>query len=254
MADDSDTGSTEPSSERQPARTRTALTDISSRAWEHPADKGALVALRKLKGFDTLLKAMSGLINERSVRLLLLGSAVRADERNFARLAPAARRCRFRPRRRGPARALRPGQPDVQRLHDRPEHPDHRRRLRARRPSRRRRGDALPARPRARARPERARRLPDPPAPPARPDGGPVRRPGRRPGRAGHHRSAVGVVAQGRAVGRPRRPACGPEPGRCHQGAHEAGLRRRPATTSTPRRSSRRAASTPRPRTSATPS
>ncbi len=86
MADDSDTGSTEPSGERQPARTRTVLTDISSRAWEHPADKGALVALRKLKGFDTLLKAMSGLINERSVRLLLLGSAVRADERNFVRL------------------------------------------------------------------------------------------------------------------------------------------------------------------------
>ena len=86
MADDSDTGSTEPSGERQPARTRTVLTEISSRAWEHPADKGALVALRKLKGFDTLLKAMSGLINERSVRLLLLGSAVRADERNFARL------------------------------------------------------------------------------------------------------------------------------------------------------------------------
>ena len=45
------------------------LTDISSRAWEHPADRGALVALRKLKGFDTVLKAISGLINERAVRL-----------------------------------------------------------------------------------------------------------------------------------------------------------------------------------------
>jgi Zn-dependent protease with chaperone function len=94
MADDSDTGSgdhgpggrTSGDSGRQPVRTHTVLTDISSRAWEHPADKGALVALRKLKGFDTLLRTMSGLINERSVRLLLLGSAVRADERNFARL------------------------------------------------------------------------------------------------------------------------------------------------------------------------
>ena len=143
-------------------------------------------------------------------------------------VAPAAHRCRFRPRRRRPARALRAGQPDVQRLHDRPEHPDHRRRLRPRRPSRRRRGDALPARPRARARPERARRLPDPPAPPAGPDGGPVRPPGRRPGRAGHHRRPDGVVAQGRAVGRPCRPARRPESGRGHPGAHEARLRRQP--------------------------
>jgi len=71
---------------KSPERGRTALPDISSRAWEHPADRGALVALRKLKGFDALLKALSGLVSERSVRLLLLGSAVRADERQFARL------------------------------------------------------------------------------------------------------------------------------------------------------------------------
>ena len=69
--------------ETRPARSRVTLTDISSRAWEHPADKGALVALRRLKGFDTLLQAMSGLINERAVRLLYLGSAVRVDERQF---------------------------------------------------------------------------------------------------------------------------------------------------------------------------
>jgi len=70
----------------QPARSRVTLTDISSRAWEHPADRGALVALRKLKGFDSLLKAMSGLFNERAVRLVFLGSAVRVDERQFTRL------------------------------------------------------------------------------------------------------------------------------------------------------------------------
>src|ERR1700742_4017072 len=69
-----------------PVRRRVVLTDISSRAWEHPADRGALVALRKLKGFDTLLKAMSGLFNERAVRLGLLGSAIRVDERQFPRL------------------------------------------------------------------------------------------------------------------------------------------------------------------------
>ncbi|HEX4685747.1 MAG TPA: M48 family metallopeptidase [Nocardioides sp.] len=71
------------SNESRPARSRVTLRNISSRAWEHPADQGALIALRKLKGFDTVLKAMSGLINERAVRLELLGSAIRADERNF---------------------------------------------------------------------------------------------------------------------------------------------------------------------------
>ena len=67
-----------------PARSRATLTGISSRAWEHPADRGALVALRKLKGFDTILKAMSGFINERKIRLDLLGGAIRVDDRNFA--------------------------------------------------------------------------------------------------------------------------------------------------------------------------
>lgn len=62
------------------------LPEISSRAWEHPADRGALVALRKLRGFDTVLKALSGLVNERAVRLELLGSAIRADERQFPTL------------------------------------------------------------------------------------------------------------------------------------------------------------------------
>ena len=74
------------SREKKPARSRVVLTDISSRAWEHPADKGALVALRKLKGFDVLLKTMSGVFRERAWRLTLLGSAVRVDERQFARL------------------------------------------------------------------------------------------------------------------------------------------------------------------------
>jgi Zn-dependent protease with chaperone function len=69
-----------------PARARVNLIGISSRAWEHPADRGALVALRKLRGFDTVLKAMSGLVNERAVRLSVLGSAVRVDERQLARV------------------------------------------------------------------------------------------------------------------------------------------------------------------------
>jgi len=65
---------------------RTVLYGISSRAWEHPADRGALVALRKLKGFDMVVKRMSAFITERAVRLMLLGSAVRVDARQLPRL------------------------------------------------------------------------------------------------------------------------------------------------------------------------
>jgi Zn-dependent protease with chaperone function len=61
----------------------TRLTDISSLAWEHPADKGALVALRQLKGFDFILRKLAGLWNERALRLIYLGSAVRVDHRQF---------------------------------------------------------------------------------------------------------------------------------------------------------------------------
>jgi Zn-dependent protease with chaperone function len=77
------------SNESRPARSRVVLRNVSSRAWEHPADRGALVALRKLRGFDTVVKLMSGLINERAVRLLYLGSAIRVDERQFPVLARA---------------------------------------------------------------------------------------------------------------------------------------------------------------------
>jgi Zn-dependent protease with chaperone function len=70
----------------QPVRRRIPLPDISSRTWEHPADRGALVALRRLRGFDTLIRKLSGLFNERAVRLMYLGSAIRVDERQFPRL------------------------------------------------------------------------------------------------------------------------------------------------------------------------
>jgi Zn-dependent protease with chaperone function len=41
------------------------------------------VALRKLSGFDTLLKRLFGLFNERAFRLTYLGSSVRVSERQF---------------------------------------------------------------------------------------------------------------------------------------------------------------------------
>jgi Zn-dependent protease with chaperone function len=72
--------------DERPTRPRVTLTDISSRAWEHPADRGALVALRQLKGFDFLLRKMSGMIDERAFRLQFLGAAIRVDERQFPRI------------------------------------------------------------------------------------------------------------------------------------------------------------------------
>jgi Zn-dependent protease with chaperone function len=71
------------------ARTKVRLTDISSRAWEHPADRGALVALRQLKGFDLVLRKLASLWNERSLRLVYIGNAVRVDDRQFRRVQRA---------------------------------------------------------------------------------------------------------------------------------------------------------------------
>jgi Zn-dependent protease with chaperone function len=72
--------------EKLPERTRRRFPDISSRAYEHPADKSALVALRKLSGFDTVFKALSGLLPERSLRLLFLSDSVRVSDEQFAHL------------------------------------------------------------------------------------------------------------------------------------------------------------------------
>ncbi|MET9483443.1 M48 family metallopeptidase [Streptomyces sp. NPDC006638] len=69
-----------------PSRQRKRFPGISSRAYEHPADRSALVALRKLTGFDTVFKALSGLLPERSLRLLFLSDSVRVSEAQFAHL------------------------------------------------------------------------------------------------------------------------------------------------------------------------
>lgn len=66
-----------------PDRSRARFPGISSRAYEHPADRSALVAMRALSGFDTVLRKLSGMFRERSVRLLFLSTGVRAGERQF---------------------------------------------------------------------------------------------------------------------------------------------------------------------------
>jgi Zn-dependent protease with chaperone function len=65
---------------------RVILTGISSRAFEHPADRAALTALRAVPGFDQIVKLATGMLRERQYRLAYLASAVRVDERQFADL------------------------------------------------------------------------------------------------------------------------------------------------------------------------
>src|SRR6202161_1188720 len=55
-----------------PVRARVLLTGISSRAYEPPADRSALVALRKLSGFDVLLSKLFGLFHGRTLTLTIL--------------------------------------------------------------------------------------------------------------------------------------------------------------------------------------
>ncbi|MFI6073421.1 M48 family metallopeptidase [Actinoplanes sp. NPDC051343] len=72
--------------ESRPVRRRVTLTGISSRAWEHPADRGALTALRELRGFDDVVKAFFGMWNERGFRLSFLAGAIRVDHRQYPRV------------------------------------------------------------------------------------------------------------------------------------------------------------------------
>ena len=50
------------------ARAKRVLTDISSRSWEHPADKAALQALRKIPVFDEVLRSLFGFLGEKPIR------------------------------------------------------------------------------------------------------------------------------------------------------------------------------------------
>lgn len=55
---------------------RVNLTQISSRAWEHPADRAALNTLRALPGFDEVVRKVASFFGERGIRQLFLANAV----------------------------------------------------------------------------------------------------------------------------------------------------------------------------------
>jgi len=60
---------------------RRILTEISPQAWEHPADRAALNALRKIPGFDLALRKIFGMFGERAIRLAFKANAVRVSEK-----------------------------------------------------------------------------------------------------------------------------------------------------------------------------
>jgi Zn-dependent protease with chaperone function len=59
------------------------LTEIDPASWEHPADKAALAALRRIPGFDAVLKALFGVFGEKPIRLAFQANAVKVGSRQF---------------------------------------------------------------------------------------------------------------------------------------------------------------------------
>jgi Zn-dependent protease with chaperone function len=68
-------------------RPRQTLPQISAVAWEHPADRAALQALRAVPGVDEVIRKILALLGgERGIRLLFQGNAVRVGPAQFPKL------------------------------------------------------------------------------------------------------------------------------------------------------------------------
>jgi Zn-dependent protease with chaperone function len=65
---------------------RKRFASISSRAWEHPADRAALASLRRVPGFDLVLRKVFGLFSERALRLITQGSAVEVGPDQYPKI------------------------------------------------------------------------------------------------------------------------------------------------------------------------
>ena len=62
------------------------LDQISSLAWEHPADRAALNTLRAIPGFDEVVRRVAGFFGERGLKNLFLANAVRVGPRQRPKL------------------------------------------------------------------------------------------------------------------------------------------------------------------------
>ncbi len=95
MVDDQDRtdGPDGPAEEEGRARSRRILTDIAPHSWEHPADKAALQALRRIPVFDEVLKKIFGFFGEKPVRLAFQANAVRVTESQFGDVYRLYKQC-----------------------------------------------------------------------------------------------------------------------------------------------------------------
>ncbi len=64
-------------------RKRIILTDIGGESWEHPADRAALAALRRIPAFDEVLRKLFGFFGEKPVRLAFQANGVRVGPKQF---------------------------------------------------------------------------------------------------------------------------------------------------------------------------
>ena len=62
---------------------RVRFPDISPTAWEHPADRAALNALRRIPGWDLVLRKLVGLFGEKTIRLTFKANAVRVTDTQY---------------------------------------------------------------------------------------------------------------------------------------------------------------------------
>ena len=69
------------------------LTDIAPHSWEHPADKAALQALRRIPVFDEVLKKIFGFFGEKPIRLAFQANAVRVSENQFGEVYKLYKEC-----------------------------------------------------------------------------------------------------------------------------------------------------------------
>ena len=57
--------------------------DISPTSWEHPTDRAALNALRRIPGFELVLRKLVGMFGEKSIRLTFKANAVKVGETQY---------------------------------------------------------------------------------------------------------------------------------------------------------------------------
>jgi Zn-dependent protease with chaperone function len=70
-------------SDVQQSSPRIRFPGISPRAYEHPADKGAMATLRAVPGVGDVLKTLNSLFNERAERLLAVASHIRVGPQQY---------------------------------------------------------------------------------------------------------------------------------------------------------------------------